>query len=95
MTMNLRFEWDETKATSSVEKHGVSFEEVATVFADPLALTIDDPLHSNGERRLVTLGESAKGNLLVVVHAWRETTIRIVSAREATRRERTNYEGRH
>lgn len=92
--MSLRFEWDENKARQNVEKHGISFEEAVTVFGDPLSLTIDDPLHSQEERRFVTLGESSDRELLVVVHADREDTIRVISARKATRRERRDYEGR-
>ncbi len=71
-----------------------SFEEAATVFGDPLSLSIDDPLHSRDEQRFVTVGESVKGELLVVVHTDREGAIRIISARKATRGERRDYEGR-
>ena len=92
--MGLRFEWDESKASQNVEKHGVAFERAATVFRDPLSLTIDDPLHSQAERRFVTIGESAGRELLVVVHTERKDVIRIISARPATRRERRDYEGR-
>ncbi|MBA3424630.1 MAG: BrnT family toxin [Rubrobacter sp.] len=92
--MSLRFEWDEGKARQNVEKHGVSFEEAATVFGDPLSLTIDDPLHSCEEERFVTMGESVGYELLVIVHVDRRGIIRIVSARKATRRERKDYEGR-
>ncbi len=90
----MRFEWDEDKAEQNVEKHGVSFEETATVFGDPLSLTIEDPLHSQEEQRFVTVGESARGEFLVIVHADREDAVRIISARKATRRERRDYEGR-
>ncbi len=92
--MSLRFEWDENKARQNIEKHDVSFEEAATVLGDPLSLTVTDPLHSRQEQRFVTVGESVKGELLVVVHADREEAIRIISARRATRRERRDYEGR-
>jgi uncharacterized DUF497 family protein len=85
--MSLIFEWDEEKARSNVEKHGVSFEEAATVFSDALSLTIDDPLHSFDEQRFVTIGESAEQEILVVVHTERDNQIRIISAREATRGE--------
>lgn len=90
--MSLRFEWNENKGRQNTEKHGVSFEDAATVFEDPLSLTIDDPLHSREEPRIILLGESARGKLLVVVHTDREGVIRIISAREATRRERRDYE---
>ena len=90
--MSLTFEWDEKKAKRNVRKHKVSFEEASTVFADPLSLTIPDPLHSEEEDRFVTMGMSIKGRLLVVVHTERGDTIRIISARLATPRERRDYE---
>ena len=90
--MGLVFEWDPEKARLNADKHGVSFEEAATAFADPLSLTIDDPLHSAQEQRLVLLGLSSLGRLLVVVHIERDDAIRIISARAATPRERFNYE---
>ncbi len=90
--MGLTFEWDDAKASQNRTKHGVEFEEGATVFADTLSLTIDDPLHSVEEERFVTIGESALRRLLVVVHTERGDTIRIISARQATRRERKDYE---
>lgn len=92
--MSLRFEWDEGKAKRNTEKHDVSFGEAATVFGDPLSLTIEDPAHSWDEQRFVTLGDSINHRLLVVVHTDREDVIRIISARGATRRERRDYEGR-
>jgi hypothetical protein len=88
----LIFEWDPQKAESNIEKHGVSFEEASTVFRDPLSLTIDDPLHSTGEVRMIQIGISHKNRLLVVVHTERENNIRIISARKATKKERNNYE---
>ncbi len=90
--MGLRFEWNEDKARQNIEKHGVSFEEAATVFGDPLSLTIDDPLHSREEDRFVTIGEMANRDLLVVVHTERGDSIRIISARKATPPERRTYE---
>lgn len=91
--MGLRFEWDEEKARQNIEKHDVSFEEAATVFGDPLSLTIDDPLHSRDEARLVTIGEAVDQDILVVVHTERGGAIRIITARKATPRERRTYEG--
>ena len=88
----LTFEWDPQKSKSNLEKHGVSFEEASTVFRDPLSLTIDDPLHSTGEVRMVQIGISHKDRLLVVVHTERGDNIRIISARKATKKERNNYE---
>ena len=89
--MSLQFEWNENKAKQNLEKHGVSFA-AASIFGDPLSITIDDPLHSVNEIRFITLGESAANNLLVVVHTDRTGVIRIISAREATRGEKQNYE---
>lgn len=89
----LAFEWDAAKAAANLRKHGVGFEEAATTFADPLSLTIPDPDHSQpGEHRLVLLGRSLAGRLLVVVHVERGDSIRLISARAATRKERKSYE---
>lgn len=90
--MDLVFEWDDRKAKQNIKKHGVSFEEASTVFADPFAVTIHDPLHSDEEDRYVTLGQSQQRRLLVVVFTDRDDRIRIISARAATRRERRDYE---
>lgn len=90
--MSLLFEWDERKAVSNAAKHGVTFVEAATVFADPMSLTIHDTAHSHDEDRFVTLGMSTEGQIMVVVHTDRDDNIRIISARIATRRERNTYE---
>ncbi|MBI4460049.1 MAG: BrnT family toxin [Acidobacteria bacterium] len=90
----MQFEWDAEKGQRNLTKHGVSFDEAATVFGDPLAGTILDPRHSAGEQRFATIGHSADGTLIVVVHVERGDRIRIVSARRATRRERRKYETR-
>lgn len=90
--MGLRFEWDEEKAESNIEKHGVSFEEAATVFGDVLSLTIPDPVHSTVEQRWITMGLTHRRQLVVVVHTNRGSTIRLISARKATRREKRAYE---
>ena len=87
-----RVEWDPSKAASNLANHGISFEEAATVFFDPLALTIPDPEHSFEEDRFITMGVSADDQLLVVVHTDRAGAIRLISAREATPRERRSYE---
>jgi uncharacterized protein len=86
------FEWDESKATRNLRKHGVSFEEAASVFSDPLAYTFSDPDHSVGEERLLTFGYSRSGQLLAVIHSERARAIRIISARNVTRHERGIYE---
>jgi uncharacterized DUF497 family protein len=86
------YEWDARKATANLRKHGVSFEAAATVFLDPLALTFQDPYHYNGEEREITIGHSTRHQVLFVSHAQRGDRVRIISAREATRGERKQYE---
>lgn len=88
------FEWDPRKAAANVAKHGVSFEEAATVFEDPLGRIVDDPRHSVGESRYVLLGVSYRQTLLAVMFTEHDETIRIISARETTRQERRDYEER-
>jgi hypothetical protein len=84
--------WDPEKARANLRKHGVPFEEAATVFRDLLSVTISDPLHSIEESRLVTIGRSDRGRTLVVVHSEVGETIRIISVRLANSRERREYE---
>lgn len=88
----MELEWDEGKNAANIQKHGVSFEEAATVFGDPLSDTFDDPDHSTEEYRFITIGTSEKGRLLMVAHTDREDRIRIISARELTGQERRSYE---
>jgi uncharacterized DUF497 family protein len=88
----VHFEWDSAKAATNLRKHRVSFEEASTVFFDSLAATGDDPDHSEDEQRLITFGLSSDGQLLVVSHTEFEDTVRIISARKATRGEREIYE---
>jgi uncharacterized protein len=90
--MDAEFEWDTEKAESNLKKHGVSFEEAATVFFDPLSLTIPDPLHSEEANRFVTIGLSNQHHPIVVMHSERDDRIRIISARQATSNERKKYE---
>ena len=90
--MKLRFEWDLRKAEANRAKHGVSFEEAASVFTDPLAYTFPDPDHSVGEERSLTFGLAGTGRLLAVISTERGGALRILSARKATRRERDIYE---
>jgi uncharacterized DUF497 family protein len=92
--MSSEFEWDQIKASSNLQRHGVSFVEAATVFFDPLSVTVTDPLHSKDEQRFVITGLSYQRRLLVVVHADRDDRIRIISARFATRSEREKYESK-
>lgn len=93
---DLRFEWDPRKAADNLRKHGVSFDEAQTAFADEHGLLIDDPEHSAQEDRFILLGVSASARLLVVVHCYRmdDQVIRIISARKADRLERRQYEER-
>jgi len=88
----MQFAWDPKKATSNLRDHKVTFEEASSIFGDSLAVTFDDPDHSEGERRLLTFGLSERGRLLVVSHTERRGVVRIVSARRATRAERRIYE---
>jgi uncharacterized protein len=89
--VELRIEWDDLKAAENYRKHGVRFEEGATVFHDPLSITIDDPDHSTEEQRYIDIGTSEDGRVLVVSYTERGTNIRIISCREATRKERRQY----
>ena len=90
----LTFEWDELKDRANIRKHRVSFDEAKTVFNDPAALTLADPDHSLDEERYLDLGLSTHGALLVVSYTERSDSIRIISCRKATRRERMLYEAR-
>ena len=92
----MNFEWDENKARINQEKHGVSFDEAKTVFDDAVALQKFDPDHSESEDRFIMLGMSAVLRILVVCHCYRadDETIRIISARKATRNECSTYERR-
>jgi len=88
----MEFEWDEAKAFANAKKHGVSFQEAATIFGDSLAITFPDPDHSKHEQRFLTFGSSQANRLLVVVHTDRGRKIRIISARVMTKSERAIYE---
>ncbi len=90
--MGLGFEWDANKAAQNLQKHGLSFEEASTVLADPLSLTIPDPLHSESEDRFVITGLSNRHRHLVIAYTERDDVIRIISARAATPHERKKYE---
>ena len=89
--------WDDAKAQSNLLKHGVTFAQAATVMLDPLALTVFDEAHSKSEERWFTLGQTSEGRVLAVAHTYQTldantARIRLISAREATRRERLQYE---
>ena len=88
----MKFEWHGSKAAANLRKHGVSFEEAATVFADALSYVFSDLDHAEEEDRFLIIGLSAAGRVLVVSHTDRGQRSRIISAREATRKERTFYE---
>ena len=89
--MSLQFEWDSKKAKANKVKHGVSFEEAITVFADPLARIFEDPEHSETERREIIIGHSNKQNLILVSFV-EDDRVRLISARKATRSERKELE---
>lgn len=88
----MKFEWDPQKADSNQKKHGVSFQEAASVLGDALSITYPDPDHSVKERRFITVGMSRLGRVLMVAHTDRRGNIRIISARKTTRQERRYYE---
>ena len=88
----MRFEWAPGKAAENLARHGVSFEEAATVFRDVLSATGADPDHSFDEERFVTFGISTRGRLLAIAHTDRDDTIRIISARPGAPSERKIYE---
>jgi len=90
--MPLKFEWNTNKAKKNIEKHGVSIDEASTVFSDPLSMTYDDPDHSYGENRYIIIGLSSNGKLLFISHVEKDGIIRIISARQLTRKERKQYE---
>lgn len=89
----LKFEWDENKNQTNIQKHGISFEEASSVFYDDEALILNDEAHSQNEDRFVLIGFSYKFNLLVVCHCYRqnEEVVRIISARKASKSERNEY----
>ncbi|MBU1054762.1 MAG: BrnT family toxin [Proteobacteria bacterium] len=90
--MKLIFEWDEVKAKINLKKHKISFEEGKTVFNDPLLFTFPDDVHSSTEERFISIGLSANGLVLVLIHTPKQNKIRIISCRKATTRERKFYE---
>jgi uncharacterized DUF497 family protein len=88
----MEFEWDDEKAARNLAKHGVLFQDAATVFGDPLSNTYFHPDHSDDEDRFLTIGHTAAGHLLIVSHTDRGERIRIISARRATRKEKKAHE---
>jgi len=88
----MEFEWDENKAEANLSKHKVSFDEAQTVFDDPLYVDFYDPNHSDDEERYIIVGQSVNQRLLVVSYTERENVTRLISAREATKGEKTAYE---
>lgn len=90
----MNFEWDDKKAKSNLQKHGVAFDEAITCFYDPHQIAFYDPDHSEHESREILIGHSSHGRLLVVVHVIRNENIRIISTRVATKSETKEYEKR-
>ena len=90
--MRLQFDWNPDKARKNLNKHGISFNEAATVFGDPLSITFPDPDHSIGEHRYLTVGLSNQGKFLIVSHTDRDDAVQVISARKTTRHERRFYE---
>ena len=90
--MGLTFEWDQNKAEANLKKHGVSFEEASEIFHDPLAASINDTTHSINESRFIIIGQSLRRRILLVVYGESGETLRIISARPATRQEIKIYE---
>jgi uncharacterized DUF497 family protein len=88
----MQFEWDSAKAAANLSKHGVSFDEARTVFDDPLYVDFYDPDHADAEHRYIIIGQSRRGRILMVSYTERDDTIRIISSREATPKEREQYE---
>jgi uncharacterized DUF497 family protein len=88
----MRCEWDKIKAAANLEKHGIAFEEAATVFDDPMYVDFYDPDHSYGEHRYIIMGASCQQRLLFVSYTERGDAVRLISAREATPSERRGYE---
>ena len=88
----MEFEWDADKAARNLTKHGVSFDDAATVFGNALAMTYFDPDHSEDEDRFLTFGQTQSGKMVVVSHTDRGDSIRIISARSMTRKETRQYE---
>jgi uncharacterized DUF497 family protein len=88
----VEFQWHPENARHNLTKHGVSFEEAATVFGDPLAITIHDPDHSDDEERFLTTGSSKRQRLIIVAHTESEGRVRIITAREVVAEERSQYE---
>jgi uncharacterized protein len=88
----MKFEWDTQKADSNLKKHGVSFQEAASIFGDIFSITYPDIDHSIREQRFITVGMSRSGAVLIVAHTDRGNNIRIISARKTTRKEQRYYE---
>ena len=90
--MKRHFEWDDEKARTNLQKHGIGFDEASTIFDDPLFITALDDEHSIDEERYITIGLSSKQRILMVAHTERNENIRIISARKATKNEEKLYQ---
>jgi uncharacterized DUF497 family protein len=91
----MNYQWDYDKAQGNLRKHKIRFADAVFVFQDESAITLEDPEHSENEDRHITIGMDALGQILVVIYTWRGNTIRLISARKATARERKVYEENH
>ena len=88
----MNFDWDESKAQANLAKHGITFDEAKSVFTDPFYVDFYDPDHSDEEERYIIIGQSQRQRVLVVSYTERQQQTRLISAREATRREKQAYE---
>lgn len=86
----MSYQWDKAKAAANLKKHGIDFADAVSIFADDLAVTVSEERFN--EKRFITIGMDAFSRVLVVVYTWRDHDIRLISARKATRLERTQYE---
>jgi uncharacterized protein len=91
LTIERQFEWDADKSARNLQKHGITLQEAATIFEDPMFITVVDDEHSVDEERYIAIGTSSQSRLLIVAHTDRDGRIRIISARKATRREAQFY----
>ena len=90
--MTFIFEWDDRKAKTNARKHGVTFVEATTIFSDPYLISFSDEAHAENEDRFISIGQSERGRVLLVVHTDRDNSIRLISCRKATAQERMYYE---
>ena len=94
----MKFEWDKNKEKIKIQKHNITFEQASYVFADPFSLNKFDDEHSESEDRWVILGKSLNETILLVIHTYKVNdiieSVRIISARKATKKEKQTYQKR-